>query len=91
MLIRKRKFAFTAAAPSQHPREQSSAEFQPDNDSLDTIAEKLRPQANAISIFCETVELLAEQKMLKTHKLEGAHYSAMEQLREKIVGAKAKV
>src|ERR1044072_2180575 len=40
MLIRKRKFAFTAAAPSQHPREQSGTEFQPDNNSLDDTAKK---------------------------------------------------
>src|SRR6202035_1954934 len=87
MLIKTRKFAFTAAAPSQHPREQSDAELQPNNNSLDAIARQLRPHAEAISIFCETVERLAEEKMLKTHKLEGAHYSAMKQLREKITGA----
>ena len=90
MLIRKRKFAFTAAAPSQHPREQSDAELQPNNNSLDAIARQLRPHAEAISIFCETVERLAEEKMLKTHKLEGAHYSAMKQLREKIIGERVK-
>ena len=87
MLIRKRKFAFTAAAPSQHPLEQSPAEPRPNRTSLDAIAAKLSPHAEAISIFCETVERLAEEKMLKTHKLEGAHYSAMKQLREKVIGA----
>ena len=87
MLIRKRKFAFTAAAPSQHPREQSGAEREPNSHSADAIAGKLRPHAEAIEIFCETVERLAEEKMLKTHKLEGAYYSAMNQLREKIIGA----
>jgi lipid-A-disaccharide synthase-like uncharacterized protein len=87
MLIRKRKFAFTAAAPSQHPREPSGAEIQPNSSSLDAIARKLSPHAEAITTFCETVEHLAEEKMLKTHKLEGAHYSAMKQLREKIIGA----
>jgi hypothetical protein len=35
------------------------------------------------------VERLAEEG-LKTHKLEGAHYSAMKQLREKIIGATSK-
>jgi len=90
MLIRKRKFAFTAAAPSQHPREQSGSELQPSNNSLDAIVWKLSPHAESISIFCDTVERLAEAKMLKTHKLEGAHYSAMKQLREKIIGATSK-
>ncbi|KAF5407194.1 MAG: hypothetical protein Udaeo2_27160 [Candidatus Udaeobacter sp.] len=90
MLIRKRKFAFTAAAPSQHPREQSGSEPQPSNNSLDAILWKLRPHAETINIFCDTVERLAEEKMLKTHKLEGAHYSAMKQLREKIIGATSK-
>jgi lipid-A-disaccharide synthase-like uncharacterized protein len=86
MLIRKRKFAFTAAAPSQHPLEPGGGEFQ-SKSPPDAIATKLRPHADAINIFCETVERLAEEKMLKTHKSEGAHYSAMKQLREKIIGA----
>jgi len=90
MLIRKRKFAFTAATPSQHPREQSGSELQPSNNSLDAIVWKLSPHAESISIFCDTVERLAEAKMLKTHKLEGVHYSAMKQLREKIIGATSK-
>ena len=87
MLIRKRKFAFTAAAPSQHPLEPSGAESRQNNDSLDALVEKLRPHAAAINIFCTTVERLAEEKILKTRKPEGAHYSAMKQLREKITGA----
>jgi hypothetical protein len=33
-----------------------------------------------VSMFVETVEYRAEQKMLKTGKLEGAHYAAMKQL-----------
>jgi lipid-A-disaccharide synthase-like uncharacterized protein len=87
MLIRKHKFAFTAAAPSQEPLEQSGPDLQPNSTSLDAIARNLRPHAEAINIFYQTVERLAEEKMLKTHKLEGAHYSAMKQLREKIIGA----
>jgi len=86
MLIRKHEFAFTAAAPSQHPLEQSGPERSPNESSSDGIARKLRPHAEAINIFCETVERMAEENMLKTHKLEGAHYSAMKQLREKIIG-----
>ena len=84
MLIRKHKFAFTAAAPSQEPVEQSGPELRRSSTSLDTIARKLSPHAEAINIFCETVERLAEEKMIKTRKLEGAHYSAMKQFREKI-------
>ena len=87
MLIRKHEFAFTAAAPSRHPVEQSGPELRATESSLDAIAMKLRAHAEAINVFCETIERLAEEKMLKTHKLEGAHYSAMKQLREKIVGA----
>src|SRR6266536_884973 len=87
MLIRKREFAFTAAAPSQHPLEPSGAEFRQNGDSLDTLVEKLRPHAGAINIFCAAVERLAEEKMLETRKPEGGHYSAMKQLREKITGA----
>jgi hypothetical protein len=85
MLIRKSKFAFTAAAPSQHPLEPSGVEFRQNSGSRDAVAMKLRPHAEAIGIFCATVERLAEEKMLKTHKLEGAHYSAMKELRERIV------
>src|SRR6266478_8456599 len=39
MLIRKRKFAFTAAAPSQHPLEPSGAESRQHGDSLDASVE----------------------------------------------------
>lgn len=85
-LIRRHKFAFTAAAPSQHPLEQSGPELRATESSLDTMARKLRPHAEAINVFCEAIDRLAEEKMLKTHELEGAHYSAMKQLREKIVG-----
>jgi hypothetical protein len=56
-------------------------------DSPHALVEKLRPHAAAINIFCAAVERLAEEKMLETRKLEGAHYSAMKQLREKITGA----
>lgn len=87
MLIRKHEFAFTAAAPSQHPVEQSVPEPPANESSLDAIARKLRPHAEAITLFCDTIEHLAEEKTLKTHKLEGAHYSALMQLREKIVGS----
>jgi len=87
MLIRKHEFAFTAAAPSQHPVEQSGPELRATESSLDAVARRLRPHAEAINVFCQTIERLAEEKMLKTHKLESAHYSAMKQLREKIVGA----
>jgi len=90
MLIRKRKFAFTAAAPSQKPREPSGAEFRQNSDSLDAVVRKLSPHAEAISIFCATVERLADEKTLNTHELEGAHYSAMKQLRDKIIGAASK-
>jgi len=86
MLIRKHEFAFTAAAPSQHPLEQSGPELRPNENSLDGIARKLRPHAEAINIFCETIDRMAEEKMRTTHKLEGAHYSAMKQFREKIIG-----
>src|SRR2546430_17555060 len=58
MLIRKRKFAFTAAAPSQHPLEPSGAESRQHGDSLDALVEKLRPHAAAINIFCAAVERL---------------------------------
>jgi hypothetical protein len=74
-------------APSQHPLEQSGTEPRTTGSSPEAIARKLSPHAEAINIFCETVERLAKEKMLKTHKLEGAHYSAMKQLREKIIGA----
>ena len=87
MLIRKSKFAFTAAAPSQHPLERSGAESRQNGESPDALVEKLRPHAAAINIFCAAVERLAEEKMLETRKLEDAHYSAMKQLREKITGA----
>src|SRR5947208_445074 len=84
MLIRKRKFAFTAAAPSQHPLEPSGVKSRQNNDSLDALVEELRPHAAEINIFCTTVERLAEEKMLKADKLESAHYAAMTQLRDKI-------
>ncbi|HEU0273599.1 MAG TPA: lipid-A-disaccharide synthase N-terminal domain-containing protein [Candidatus Udaeobacter sp.] len=86
MLIRKHEFAFTAAAPSQHPVEQSVSELSSNDSSLDAIAMKLRPHAEAITLFCATIEHLAGEKTLNTDRLEGAHYSAMTQLREKIVG-----
>ena len=86
MLIRKHEFAFTAAAPSQHPFEQSGLELRPNESSSDVVARKLRLHAEAINLFCETVERMAEEKRLETNKLEGAHYSAMKQLREKIIG-----
>ena len=89
MLIRKRKFAFTAAAPSQHPLEPSGDKSRQNNDSFDALVKELRPHAAAINIFCTTVEGLAEEKMLKSRKLEGAHYAAMTQLRDKIIGATA--
>ena len=34
-----------------------------------------------IGLFCDEVERMAERNMLKTGKLEGAHYAAMRQLR----------
>lgn len=34
-----------------------------------------------IGIFCDEVERMAERNMIKTGKLEGAHYAAMRQLR----------
>jgi lipid-A-disaccharide synthase-like uncharacterized protein len=87
MLIRKHEFAFTAAAPSQHPVEQSGPELSANKNSLDAIASTLRPHAEAIGLFCDTIEHLAAEKMLKTDKLEDAHYAAMMQLRGKIVGS----
>ena len=36
---------------------------------------------HVIGIFCDEVERMAERNMLKTGKLEGAHYAAMRQLR----------
>lgn len=35
---------------------------------------------NVLRIFIKTVEFKAEEKMLKTGKLEGAHYTAMKQV-----------
>lgn len=46
-----------------------------------------RVQQTAIRDFCEAVERRAEEKMLKTGKLEGAHYAAMNQLRDEVCGA----
>jgi len=37
-----------------------------------------------INQFVEEVEELAEEKMLKTGKLEGAHYAAMKEIQKKI-------
>jgi hypothetical protein len=39
---------------------------------------------NAIDEFVEAVERMAEEKMLKTGKLEGAHYAAMKELQRSI-------
>jgi len=50
-----------------------------------TVAERNQireGQVAAILRFCESVERLAEEKMQKTGKLEGAHYAAMRQLRD---------
>lgn len=38
-------------------------------------------QRQAINKFCEFVEREAESNMLKTGKLEGAHYAAMRRIR----------
>lgn len=37
-----------------------------------------------INEFIEKVEKLAEEKMLKTGKLEGSHYAAMKQLQQEM-------
>lgn len=39
-----------------------------------------REQIDTIEAFVEVVERRAEEKMLKTGRLEGAHYAAMKQL-----------
>jgi len=41
-------------------------------------------QALAIINFVECVERIAEKNMLKTGKLEGAHYAAMKQLMNQV-------
>lgn len=41
-------------------------------------------QRSAIMRFCEEVERQAEANMLKTGKLEGAHYAAMRKLRSEL-------
>lgn len=48
---------------------------------------EFRPLERRIDIikeFIEQVEALAEAKMLKTGKLEGAHYAAMKELAKKL-------
>jgi hypothetical protein len=49
----------------------------------DTAATAARHDARVIAEFVEEVERAAEQKMLLTGKLEGAHYAAMKQLATK--------
>jgi hypothetical protein len=39
---------------------------------------------NIINEFIAQVEKLAEEKMLKTGKLEGSHYAAMKELQRKM-------
>ena len=39
---------------------------------------------NIINEFVTQVEKLAEEKMLKTGKLEGSHYAAMKELQRKM-------
>lgn len=41
-------------------------------------------QIEAINWFVEQVEKQAEENMLKTHKLEGAHYAAMKKLQKEL-------
>jgi hypothetical protein len=43
-----------------------------------------RVQVVVIRDFVEAVERKAEEKMLKTGQLEGAHYAAMKQLRDEL-------
>ena len=41
-------------------------------------------QIEAINWFISKVEKQAEENMLKTHKLEGAHYAAMKKLQKEL-------
>lgn len=40
----------------------------------------MQNEVDAINVFVSCVEIMAESNMLKTGKLEGAHYAAMKQL-----------
>jgi hypothetical protein len=48
----------------------------------------MQSKQQIIDDFVEQVERLAESKMLKTGRLEGAHYAAMKELQKKIQGEK---
>lgn len=41
-------------------------------------------QKEAIRLFVEEVNRRAERNMIKTHKLEGMHYAAMQQVRKEL-------
>lgn len=44
----------------------------------------MKNEMEAINSFVECVEKIAETNMLKTGKLEGAHYAAMKQLQKEM-------
>lgn len=44
----------------------------------------IKNNKDIINEFISQVEKLAEEKMLKTGKLEGSHYAAMKELQRKI-------
>ena len=54
------------------------------SDSLASVAESFRQDKAIINQFVQVVERRAEAKMLKTGKLEGAHYAAMKELQKTI-------
>lgn len=50
-------------------------------EALDTLKQN---EVDALNIFVRCVEINAESHMMKTGKLEGAHYAAMKQLHKMI-------
>lgn len=55
-------------------------------EALETLKQN---EVDALNIFVRCVEITAESHMLKTGKLEGAHYAAMKQL-QKMINEKMK-
>ena len=51
---------------------------------IKSLADSFRQDKAIINRFVQAVERQAEDKMLKTGKLEGAHYAAMKELQKAI-------
>ena len=48
------------------------------------IENLMQNEVDAINVFVRCIEITAESHMLKTGKLEGAHYAAMKDLQKRI-------